>query len=169
MRGIGALLIVLASAALGLGFVRSRGRRLYALREICAGLELLSAELDKWTEPLPRTLERLGTVAPECAGTFFCLLAEKMTELGERRFAELWSECVEASFPDLKKQERQELCSLGGILGRYELSRQLEGIDRCRTRLALDRDRAAASFGQEQRLGLGLSLTSGVLLALVLF
>ena len=169
MRSVGAALILLASLALGLGFAREKKRRLTALRELCAALELLAAELEARGEPLPRICERLGGCAPGGAGAFFRRVSESLPFLGERSFSALWTESLEQSYLFLKPQERQELQQLGSLLGRYELSRQLAGIRRCQALLELERDSAQAGTAQEQKLGIGLSLAAGLLLTLALF
>ena len=85
----------------------------------------------------------------------------------EREFSCIWSACL--STLDLPSDAHSALDDLGRSLGRYSAAEQHTAIDRCIA--ALERcSRAERETGRgNAKLKLGLSLTAGLLLAVILY
>lgn len=150
-------------------FLHSCRERTRSLHAACQMLELMQGELNTSALPLAQLLEAIAPRLNGPALRFSRLVREGMADLGRRSFAEIWTERLYVSFPDLSGQELQDLKELGGILGRYELSRQTEALSRCRQALKQREETASAAFAEKRRLALGLAFTGTALLGIILF
>ena len=165
---LGALLIAVASAALGFSYVKEEKHRLYALRSAEQMLKTMAGELDTRLTPLPELISRLACRCDGAAAAFAEELNLHLCQLGEREFSALWAESVETAFDILSGEEREMLSALGLCLGRYELERQLTELSLTRDRLSRAIDRHSAALPEKRRLGLGLAWAGGALLVIVL-
>ena len=113
--------------------------------------------------PLQRALKRLFYHI----GRWVYLLDAALDALGELEFSCIWSACL--STLDLPSDAHSALDDLGRSLGRYSAAEQHTAIDRCIA--ALERcSRAERETGRgNAKLKLGLSLTAGLLLAVILY
>ena len=138
IRGVGAGLVVLCCTLLGrvsVGQSRQRSRALTALIE---GLALMRAELKATLMPLPELLGVLSMRCEEPAAELFRLTSQGLFR--DLRFCEAWEAALEeCEWLCLRKEERQTLSALGGILGRYEAEVQTEAIERAKQKLELFR------------------------------
>lgn len=165
---LGALLIAVASAALGFSYVKEEKHRLYALRSAEQMLKTMAGELDTRLTPLPELISRLACRCDGAAAAFAEELNLHLCQLGEREFSALWAESVETAFDILSGEEREMLSALGLCLGRYELERQLTELSLTLDRLYHAIDRRSAALPEKKRLGLGLAWAGGALLVIVL-
>ena len=165
---LGALLIAVASAALGFSYVKEEKHRLYALRSAEQMLKTMAGELDTRLTPLPELISRLACRCDGAAAAFAEDLNLHLCQLGEREFSALWAESVETAFDILSGEEREMLSALGLCLGRYELERQLTELSLTLDRLSHAIDRRSAALPEKKRLGLGLAWAGGALLVIVL-
>ena len=165
---LGALLIAVASAALGFSYVKEEKHRLYALRSAEQMLKTMAGELDTRLTPLPELISRLACRCDGAAAAFAEELNLHLCQLGEREFSALWAESVEAAFHILSGEEREMLSALGLCLGRYELERQLTELSLALDQLSHAIDRRSAALPEKKRLGLGLAWAGGALLVIVL-
>lgn len=168
IRLIGALLIVSASVALGIGYVNGEKQRLRALCSMERLLKAVAGEMGTRLTPLPALFSYLENRCDGPAAAFTAVLNVRMEQLGEKEFSIIWSESIDAVFGALSKEERELLRAPGYNLGRYELERQLTELN-----LTLDLLAAAiaghnAALPEKRRLGLGLSWACGALLIVVL-
>lgn len=149
-------------------FLRLLRRRIRTLGAMGAFLELMQAELQTSALPLEQMLERLLPRLNEPARSFAAAVREGMAELGRRSFSEIWNAALESRLPELTEAEGSALRGLGSVLGRYELSRQLEAIAGCRACLKRSEADAISALPEKTRLALGLGLTVTALLGIVL-
>lgn len=158
----GALLLVIAGAALGLERSARVKRRVRLLSALGAALGVMAEEISMLRTPLPELFAQLaGRAGPELR-EFFATLSEP----DERLLSGKWGECVDAL--PLLPEERETLRSLSLSLGRYDAGSQCAQIELVRAqieRLAqearIERDGKAKTY-----LGLGLSL--GAMAAVIL-
>lgn len=132
-------------------------------------LELIQGELNTSAPPLAQLLEAITPRLNDPALRFCLLVRERMADLGKRSFAEIWAQSLYASFPGLSDRDLRDLKELGGVLGRYELSRQTEALSRCRQSLKQREETASAAFAEKRRLAMGLAFTGTALLGIILF
>lgn len=164
----GLLLIASGAGWFVSAWLRLFRRRIRTLGSIGAFLELTQAELQTSALPLEQLLERLLPRLSEPARSFASSVRAGMAELGRRSFSEIWNAALESRLPELSEAESGALRELGSVLGRYELSRQLEAIAGCRAFLKRRESEAAAALPEKTRLALGLGLTFAALLGIVL-
>ena len=168
MSYLGAALILLGSLAAAGRFIEEQRRRLCALRDMCAALERLRAELSLRAAGLPELTKLLAESSDNAAGRFFSALREALPQLGEHSFSELWTGCVSMTLPELSDVERTALRRLGETLGRYELSEQLGALERCRAALMESVESLSEALPEKRRLTFGLLGAAGALLCICL-
>ena len=164
MRLLGAALLSLSCFTLGLAKAGEQRRSVSELRELTAFLELLKAEICSRRTPFG---EALANISPCCAGEFCRKLQSELLRLGEKSFAELWSECVKSCY-SIPEDCTQALCTLGISLGRYGADEQSEAIDSCRTILQQALNRLRPALRDRQKLCVALYGTAGLVAAIVL-
>ena len=168
MKLLGAAIILAASVFTGIQFVFGRKRRIRALESVCTALELMQSELNARSTPLRELAILLSDESHGAAKDFFSLLAERMDDLGEKCFSEIWEKAAGSALPELAERERSALTRLGAVLGRYPVGDQIRAIETCRALLLAQLRQARESYPADQRLGIGLSAGGGCLLLIML-
>lgn len=167
-RLLGALLIAAASSAIGIVYICGEKRQLLALRSAEQLLKTIAGELETRLTPLPVLFAQLPGRCDGAAAAFGAAMSDRLDQLGERQFRDIWAESVEIAFPMLGREERALLCAPGHSLGRYELERQLADLSCALEQLSGAIARRSAALPEKRRLGLGLACTGGALLVIVL-
>lgn len=167
MRLAAGALIVAAFALAALGSVARAKRRARLLEALCASLELLRGEVVTRLTPLPDCAALLSRTGPAECREFYASLGLAMDSLGELEFSRLWEACVSAL--ELGEEAQSALADLGRSLGRYAAAEQGAAIDRCLARLGPLAARERAALRDSARLKLGLGLSAGLLLAVILY
>ena len=163
---VGAVMVITACALWGslkAGELREHDALLLAL---LSALETMRAEITSRLTPMPEIAERLARTGPEQTRPFFSLLDGRLCELGDREFSEIWSECVSALY--LPRDEEGVLRDLGRVLGRYGPAEQGAALELCMEALSAAQKEAHAEARSGSRLWTGVSLTAGMLLAVML-
>ena len=142
--------------------------RIRSLASLVLMLELMQGELQSASPTMEQILERLQLRLDGDARRFASAVCAEMGALGKRSFTEIWNMNLHTCVPELGEAERRELEDLGAVLGRYELSHQLEAISRCMRCLKQNEERAVSALHEKTRLALGLALTLSALLGIVL-
>lgn len=168
LKWVGALLVVGGGTALGLEAAGRLTTRVRCLSSLLRAEEWMERELSFRLTPVPALLESIAArTSPPIRG-LFCSCVSHMRELGEKSFGELWREAVRETGLPLKEDERQAVCSLGDILGRFDAEGQCvalrEGAAELREylrRAEQERDRLCRVY---TTLGVGSSLLLVILL-----
>ena len=168
IRLLGAIMIAGASLAIGLGFVAGEAQKLKELRSLIQLLKEIRGELGTRSTPLPQLMELMGRRCSGSGGRFAMALYERMDELGEKEFSQLWRECIQQHLASLEAEDRDLALSLGLCLGRYELDRQLSELDICIELLENRLAGYSSRLPEKRRVGLGLACSLGALLLIVL-
>ena len=163
----GALMIVAAFFCAGMTLVKAKKEHLHTLRELCAALLSLHAELDARCSSLSDALGALRPMSGVC-GSFFACVREELPRLGELTFSEIWSSAAARTLSCLCADERAELAALGHTLGAYSLQEQLTAIELCRKKLERRSAAAEKELSDYSRTCLGVCSALGILLAVVL-
>lgn len=166
LKAAGAVLIVLACTLAGRARARELHRRARLPAALAAALELLRGEVVSRLAPLPEAAERLAASGPAETRDFFALLARRLGELGERTFSELWAACADTLA--LPPREADALRDLGASLGRYGAEAQDAALGRCIACMTGAADEAAQEAARGGKLSVGLGLTAGLMLAVLL-
>lgn len=168
MRLIGTVCIALSCLMYGLSYMRSQSRRLTELDSAAFMLGLMRAELSARLTPLPELVSLLKERVRPPSSEFLGKLEDRLWRLGECDFPELWSGCVRESYRELTADELELLERLGGILGRYDIDKQLQELELCRESFDSAAGLARRELPVGRRLHLGLSCGLGALLIIVL-
>lgn len=169
MKLLGAAAVLGASVALGARRSAARWRELKCLDGLCHAVRLMRAELVSRLSPMEELLRFAASRTAGETADFLTSVLQNMDRLGERSFAELWSDAAEGCLSSLPAAQRLALHRLGAALGRFELQEQEAACEAflLEAQAALDERRAA--FPQRRRLDFALGAAGGALLCLVLF
>lgn len=168
MKLIGFTLIVISSAICGICFVSEKDERISELNSFCRMLELLQAELNTNFTPLPQLAESLALKLSGKASAFLKTLYLNLSLLGEKQFSCIWCESLNTASKTLTASELELLCSLGPVLGRYDISSQNEVISASLCELRKNYSIEKEKLPQAKKLSLGLSVSSGAFIAIFL-
>lgn len=168
LKAVGALLTVGGCLKLALEAAGSLSCRARALESWGAALERLEGELAFRLPDTPRLLESLAQGAASPAAETLTAVRGGLGELGERSFEELWERAVERENPCLSEGERQILCRLGSILGRYGWQEQRQAVETTRQLLSAQAETVRETLRKEGRLYSTLGLTLGLFLTIIL-
>ena len=144
-RWIGAALLVAGCGGVGFRMASVEGKALKELRWLIRVLSYMENELRYRLTPLPQLCAGAGKCAGGEIGTVFSRLASEL----ESQISPDAACCMTASLsacPRLSPQAEEVLTSLGNVLGHFDLSGQLNGLEAVRQdcqRMAedLERDR----------------------------
>ena len=161
------MLIAAAAVYGGVSYTALKREQLNELEALCHMLRLMQDELETRALPLPELAAQLDTRTENAGKALLSGLLRRLPELGSRDFQNIWEECVTESVKHSEEAARL-LCTLGSFLGRYDVDSQLEAIRSCREAMEKLHTAAAEALPQTRRLGMGLALTSGALIAITL-
>ena len=168
MKILGMGAIISAFFLFSLCMTERRKAEINCLAELCAGLELIRAELGTRLTPMPELMRLLeGQCAGE-AGNFFRTVGCALPLLEERDFSSLWSMAADKALCCLSQRELDTVKKVGTVLGKYELSEQLAVIGSCLTELKAGEERLRAAYPQTRKLFFGLSAAAGGFIIILL-
>lgn len=164
MRLVGAFLLTAAFALAGAAGARRLARREKMLGELAFSLGLLRFELGRFRAPMPELAGRLAVLAPGAGGALFSRLSEFLGDLPEESFDALWARAL----GDMKGPERDALLSMGRVLGRYGAGEQMSAAETCEARLRALEKEAKEAYRRSGRLSVGLGLSAGAMVSVML-
>ena len=169
LRLVGALLLTVGAAGLGLCAAWQLRDRVRSLRSLVGGLEILDRELSFRRTAMPELMERTARQAGAPACYLFARCRDHLEELGERSFSQIWARAV-AEEPELllAEEERAALLELGEILGRYDADGQIAALKRAEETLKACLTRAKEDRRRLGRVYTALGAGSGAMLAILL-
>jgi len=168
MKLIGAFLIGLASFAAAKKHESFEKNRIKAMRSLCMALELMEAELSAKICPINELCCFLAERSELEVKYFFNSIICEMNILGEKSFSEIWIDAARGSFCFLDKDELEELCLLGDVLGKFELDKQLESIKICRMRFTDVYSKNYNAFPEKKKMRMAALMAFGAMLIIVL-
>lgn len=154
--------LLLSSAALLLVAFKTlsiQQRQLDTLRELCAALERMAAELGEHNTPLPELMDTLGREASPILRPFFTELQSSLRQLDERSFSESWHEAVDRHLL-LTGTQKTVVYRLGGYLGRYAGEMQKDMLLSVQASLLRELKRQENAAPDRRRLTLGLTVSA---------
>lgn len=168
IRLFGAIMAFSGCFSLGLMKLRREKARIHALEALCGALSQMRVELGARLASVPTLADMLSKRAEGDARGFFAALCEKLTFLGKSELCELWAECARREMSALDADELNDFIALGQVLGRGELSSQLDAIANCEDALNRALCAARAEHADKRRLALGVSASAGLMLVIML-
>ena len=168
MKIIGFSLIICASFAFGLKQTEYIKNRLVNLNSFIFMLELIEAELNSNICSIPELTEKIIDKLEGDSLTFMQLIKINLSMLGSKSFSAIWKESLSVCSNSLKDKEYEALDSLGQVLGKYEIDTQTHHLEECLKLLRKSEEEAAKEFPQSRQLNLGVSVSAGLLMAILL-
>ena len=168
MHSLGLILIALASITAGLTCVRWKAARIKELRSVYSMLEIMQREFDTRLTPLGELFSIIRDKDIGAASLFSVRILEQTESIGQTDFSLIWREGVESSFPALTQQERSVLQRAGEVIGKFSADRQITELKLCHDTMRSVLEAALKDYPQGSRLAIGLSLSAGAMLVIVL-
>lgn len=167
LKWIGALLVVTATGAAGLGAIQASSQRIRVLSGLIAALDLCQAELTFKLTALPDVMAQLARKSAAAVRPFFAAVDKACARLGEDSFGCLWQQCVQKMEDVWRKPEQEIMEELGSVLGRYDTDGQSRAIAYARNRLEALLSRAEADHRKQGRMYGALGLVSGLAVVII--
>lgn len=168
MHSLGLILIALSSVTAGLTCVRWKASHIKELRSVCSMLTIMQREFDTRLTPLGELFALIRDKDIGAASLFSVRILEQAESIGQTDFSLIWGESIELSFPALTQQERSVLQRAGEVIGKFSAERQLPELKLCHDTMTSALEAAIRDYPQGSRLAIGLSLSAGAMLAIVL-
>ncbi len=162
MKTVGALLVILSCAVLGLARAEAGRKRLRLLRALADSLRALEGELCGSLRPVRAALESLSA-RKDAAASFFRSCLEYY---GAEPLRVTWEKAA-LSLDGLRREEAEKLAALGAVVGRREAERQGEALRQAAACFEAAAEKAGERAAAEYRLRAALGLGSGLLLAIL--
>ena len=135
LKMLGGILVTAGSAAIGFYSAAGLYSHIKILTRIISALRYMKSEIGFTLAPIPDLTQRLAERERGATGVFFGRCNSELSNLGEKTFGEIWSECADATLKNaLKEDEIQTFKDLGELLGRYDSQEQALEIERAAER-----------------------------------
>ena len=166
----GAILILVSATGIGASYSVDLKKRCRELRILKQMLYMLRGEIKYTKTPLPEAFPRMALRLPEPFSSFLERTAEEMAHLDGRPFAELWQDQIrrQLSGTHLKREDKEQLCTLGEVLGYLDLEMQLSAIELYLEQLELGIRNAQETMAAKQKLYQSLGVAGGAFLVILL-
>jgi len=166
---IGAVLVIGATATIGMASLWRLGARVRVLSALLATLETMKSEICDRMTPLPELVEKLSEEAQPPVDLFFCKLRQTMEEIGIRSFYFLWKAAILASPElELRDPEQEMLIALGQSLGRYDAAEQRNAFTYTQRRLESCLRYAEEERAKQGKVHAALGITVGMFMVIIL-
>jgi len=165
---IGAICLVLSGAVFANIKVSQLKLRTDVLSSMISSLLWIRSEISTNLTPVTELVQCLAADAHPSVRPFFQAVHEQIDAYGIPYFAQCWQRAVQIHCEALSEDEFRVLCDLGGILGRYGVQEENTAIDRCIQQFQAAYEQARQDRTERTRLYLGIGLTAGGMLAIVL-
>ena len=144
-RILGAVLTAGVCAWLGDRRAGQLKKRVETLDSLLTAFRGMERELSDCLTPLPELMERVAAWTTPPVRSVFRGIKEALARLEEEAFSAAWCRLVD-EIPNLEQEDRRVICSLGGVLGRYDGHRQGEAVACVCRELERNRERAEQNF-----------------------
>ncbi len=129
IRIIGAILLVGGAAVIGFGASWELSVRARVLGSFLSALDLMRSEIGNRLTPICELLNKLSGESPPPLNAFFKECEEEKLKKTDVPFSIIWRKTLmHADYLKLKLSEKEVLCELGSVLGRYDAEKQISAI-----------------------------------------
>ena len=168
MKLLGFSLIVCASIVFGLRQNEDKKNHIVNLNSFILMLDLIKAELNSNVCSIPELIEKILPKLNDASLSFVNVLKINLSLLGTKSFSAIWKESLCICSGSLYDKEFEALETLGQVLGKYDIETQSHHLDESIKLLRKSEIDAEFEFPQLKRLNLGVSVSAGLLLAILL-
>ena len=168
MKLLGALLAFAACIYAGLIKMRCLNEKENCLKAVSDCLLLTSNFMERTNDSLPDIFIALSKQCTGIAGAFFGALEEKIGNIGECSFSQIWNETIKKIFPGLDRREMEEISRLGFVLGRSDTYTQITEMRNCEQMINRTLGQLRNDLPKRKKLTMGLSATAGAFAVILL-
>ena len=170
LKFAGACLIMVSAAGIGVSFSADLRRRCQELRILKQLVYMLRGEIKYTKTPLPEAFYHISVRLPEPFGSFLSRVVEELAKAEGRTFGELWREQIRETLHSsrLNRMDKEQLATLGEVLGYLDVEMQLAAIDLYIEQLEEGIREAENSMGTKQKLYQSLGVAGGIFLVILL-
>lgn len=168
MTYLGAIIVIISAFFIGISKAREEKTKVCMLRELCISLDILKNEICTNKTPLGKALSLNSVKSFKCINGFFNEIENELSDLGDKRFSDIWGECINRTLKLLPEKSKEELSALGSTLGRYDCDLQRCSIERCICILQSECTELEKGLRDNEKMYIGLYGGAGFILALVL-
>jgi len=169
LSAVGAILIIGATALIGLSSMWRMAARVRTLTGLISALETMKSEICDRLTPLPELIEQQSRESDPPIDRFFHRVSAELATIGMRSFYLIWKTAIERTTElELTEEERQTLIDLGRSLGRYDTEQQRDAFTYAQRRLETHLRRAEEDRAKGGRVHAVLGLSVGVFVVIIL-
>lgn len=170
LKGIGSVLIVVATSLIGYGFGLDLQKHLEEQRYLRQIIFMIRGEIRYAKTPLSEVLEHVGKRSKDPYRSWFQTLAAQLRERSGNSFQTLWEQTMKTYLIQsaLSQEDLEQLRELGQNLGYLDGEMQIRTIDLYLERLELAIEKTREDLTAKKRLYNYLGVMSGILIAVVL-
>ena len=168
MRYFGAITITLAALFIGISKAREERMKTQLLRELCSLLEIMKNEICTNKTPINRVFSMQNLNSFRYVKPFAESIKTEINTIGDRRFCDIWCDCVNEKLSTLPEKSMSALLALGNCLGRYDAEMQKKSIERCMADIQAEHESAESSLKNNEKMYIGLGGGAGAIIALML-
>ena len=170
LKLLGSILIVGASAALGLAVRQHAVVKVRVLAEWIDCINLLILEIGQRNIPLQEAFLVIAGSRNRLVGPFFYELSKQISGLPVYDFSMIWRKSLKRFWEDwgLQQEEQEILLGIAEYLGRYDSAAQTQCLETAMLRLRACRDHTADELRSNKSLYRTCGAAAGILLVLVL-
>lgn len=167
---IGAALIVLFCAWMGMSFQNDLRQRVMLLQDFYRGIALLHQEVTFLKFPLEEAVCHAGKGLHFPMKAFFCKTGERLGELTENSFANVWEEMEKQYLQTapLRKEDLDLILEMGQQFGRMETAETENLFKVYEQRVELALSDAREDYKEKSQLYKRLGIVGGIFLVILL-
>lgn len=168
IRFLGAGLILSACTFFAVSKTKAMRNRIQTLLALIDALHIIRSEITTNLTPISEILNQLETHKNTSVCRLFSTVNRSISREGIPYFGKCWSSGVEQCCTELTFQERDALCALGNVLGKYSAEEECAAIDRCIATLESGYAAAKEKYADDAKLYTGVSMVTGLMLVILL-
>lgn len=170
LKGIGSILIVLATSLIGYGLSLDLQKHLEEQRYLRQIIFMIRGEIRYAKTPLSEVFRHVGKRVKEPYQSWFLALSEELRGRSGNTFLVLWEQTMNTYLvqPSLKREDMEHLSVLGQNLGYLDGEMQIRTIDLYLEHLELAIEKTKDGLTAKKRLYNYLGVMSGIFIAVVL-
>ncbi|WP_124727201.1 stage III sporulation protein SpoIIIAB [Staphylospora marina] len=168
---LGALLVLIASTAIGFSFAAGVAKRPRQIRELRMCLSLLRTEIDYGSRLLSEAFSRISVSGEGSVRKLFGRMADRLNEADGISMSECLKETLDAHWEEtsLGREEKQVLLRLGEVLGASSRLDQLHHLEMAEKQLAVEEDKARDERDRFVKMYRTVGILAGALLVILLY
>lgn len=168
MTYLGAFILIISALFIGVSKAKEEKCKVETLRELRLALDIFKNEICTNKTPIGKVTSMESLKAFSNLRQFFSELESQFGCIGDKRFADIWSDSILKTLNQIPEKSKNALIALGNSLGRYDSDLQREAIEQCIHILQSECEELERGLTDNEKMYIGLYGGAGLILALVL-